>query len=283
MSLVSMKELLVEVEKRNLVAPAFNTTNLELTLGIMEGVKQTGYPVIVQVAPTNLKLSGFAYISEIVKLAAASVDVPVTLHLDHGMSMDDIKEAVRFGFPSVMVDGSQLSFEENISLTKEAVDYCHDYGVSVEAELGAIGGKEDDVSHDDDVRTNPKLVKEFVQRTGCHLLAVSVGNVHGLDQKPQIDFNLLREIHAEIDIPLVIHGGSGIPDDVLGKLKDYGVRKVNLASDLRRKYIETIGKRYVKNNDEYNLVSVLKEAKGQVTEVVIQKLYALNGSEINIR
>lgn len=277
MAFVNMDVFLKEAVKRNIVAPAFNTTNLEMTLGIIEGAQRAGLPTIVQIAPTNVKLSGYGYIGEIVRTAARSVDIPITLHLDHGMNMDDIRAAVENGFTSVMIDGSSLSFEDNIELTREAVEYAHARGVMVEAELGAIAGKEDDVSHDHDVQTNPKLVKEFVARTGCDMLAVSVGNVHGLDQEPQINLDLLKQIQAEVDIPLVIHGGSGIPDDVLGLLKHYGVRKVNLASDLRRKFIETVGRRYLNNQGEYNLISVLMEAKTEVSHVVQHKLTALNG------
>ncbi|RAS74599.1 class II aldolase [Priestia endophytica] len=276
MSLVNMKTLLQLLEEKNIIAPAFNTTNLEMTLSIIQGAEEIGYPVIVQIAPTNVKLSGYDYIANIVKSAADKVSIPVTLHLDHGMTFEDVKKAVDAGFNSVMIDASKLPYEENISLTREVVEYCHERGVSVEAELGELGGKEDDHESDESAQTDPKLAKDFVERTGIDLLAVSVGNIHGLDEQPQINLELLREIADTVEIPLVIHGGSGIPDDILAQLKNYNVRKINLASDLRRQFISSVGKRYAQNPNEYNLISVLLEAQSNVKEVVIDKFSRLN-------
>ncbi|SIR59201.1 fructose-bisphosphate aldolase [Peribacillus simplex] len=276
MSLVNMKSFLQLLEEKNLIAPAFNTTNLEMTLSIIEGAKEVGLPVIVQIAPTNVKLSGYDYISSIVKSAAEKVDIPVTLHLDHGMTFEDIKQAVDAGFNSVMIDASKLPYEENIKFTREVVEYCHERGVSVEAELGELGGKEDDHESDESAQTDPMLAREFVERTGIDLLAVSVGNIHGLDEQPEINLELLREIANTVEVPLVIHGGSGISEDILAQLKNYNVRKINLASDLRKRFISSVGKRYEQNPNEYNLISVLLEAQSGVKEVVIDKFSTLN-------
>ncbi|MFE5429025.1 class II aldolase [Peribacillus simplex] len=276
MSLVNMKSFLQLLEEKNLIAPAFNTTNLEMTLSIIEGAKEVGLPVIVQIAPTNVKLSGYDYISSIVKSAAEKVDIPVTLHLDHGMTFEDIKQAVDAGFNSVMIDASKLPYEENIKYTREVVEYCHERGVSVEAELGELGGKEDDHESDESAQTDPMLAREFVERTGIDLLAVSVGNIHGLDEQPEINLELLREIADTVEVPLVIHGGSGISEDILAQLKNYNVRKINLASDLRKRFISSVGKRYEQNPNEYNLISVLLEAQSGVKEVVIDKFSTLN-------
>jgi ketose-bisphosphate aldolase len=276
MSLVNMKSFLQLLEEKNLIAPAFNTTNLEMTLSIIQGAEEVGLPVIVQIAPTNVKLSGYDYIANIVKSAAEKVDIPVTLHLDHGMTFEDIRQAVDAGFNSVMIDASKLPYEENIKLTREVVEYCHERGVSVEAELGELGGKEDDHESDESAQTDPKLAIDFVERTGIDLLAVSVGNIHGLDEQPKINLELLREIADSVEVPLVIHGGSGIPADVLGQLKNYNVRKINLASDLRKRFISSVGKRYEQNPNEYNLINVLLEAQSGVKEVVIEKLSTLN-------
>ncbi|MFJ7512639.1 class II aldolase [Peribacillus simplex] len=276
MPLVNMKSFLQLLEEKNLIAPAFNTTNLEMSLSIIRGAEEAGLPVIVQIAPTNVKLSGYDYIANIVKSAAEKVDVPVTLHLDHGMTFEDVKNAVQAGFNSVMIDASKLPYEENIQFTREVVEYCHVRGVSVEAELGELSGKEDDHESDDSAQTDPKLAREFVERTGIDLLAVSVGNIHGLDEQPKINLELLREIADTVEIPLVIHGGSGIPDDILKQLKNYNVRKINLASDLRKRFIASVGKRYEQNPNEYNLISVLLEAQSEVKEVVINKFSTLN-------
>jgi len=277
MPLVNMKSFLKLLEEKNLIAPAFNTTNLEMTLSIIQGAEELGYPVIVQIAPTNVKLSGYDYIANIVKSAAEKANVPITLHLDHGMTFEDIKQAVDAGFNSVMIDASKLPYEENIKFTKEVVEYCHERGVSVEAELGELGGKEDDHESDESAQTDPKLAREFVERTGIDLLAVSVGNIHGLDEQPKINLELLREIADTVEVPLVIHGGSGIPDDTLAQLKNYNVRKINLASDLRKRFISSVGKRYEQNPNEYNLINVLLEAQSNVKEVVIDKFSTLNG------
>ncbi|GAB6254764.1 class II aldolase [Peribacillus frigoritolerans] len=276
MPLVNMKSFLQLLEEKNLIAPAFNTTNLEMTLSIIRGAEEAGLPVIVQIAPTNVKLSGYDYIANIVKSAAEKVEVPVTLHLDHGMTFEDVKNAVEAGFNSVMIDASKLPYEENIQFTREVVEYCHARGVSVEAELGELSGKEDDHESDDSAQTDPNLAREFVERTGIDLLAVSVGNIHGLDEQPKINLELLREIADTVEIPLVIHGGSGIPDDILKQLKNYNVRKINLASDLRKRFIASVGKRYEQNPNEYNLISVLLEAQSEVKEVVINKFSTLN-------
>ena len=277
MPLVNMQSFLKVLEEKNLIAPAFNTTNLEMTLSIIQGAEELGYPVIVQIAPTNVKLSGYDYIANIVKSAAEKANVPITLHLDHGMTFEDIKQAVDAGFNSVMIDASKLPYEENIKFTKEVVEYCHERGVSVEAELGELGGKEDDHESDESAQTDPKLAREFVERTGIDLLAVSVGNIHGLDEQPKINLELLREIADTVEVPLVIHGGSGIPDDTLAQLKNYNVRKINLASDLRKRFISSVGKRYEQNPNEYNLINVLLEAQSNVKEVVIDKFSTLNG------
>jgi len=276
MPLVNMKSFLQLLEEKNLIAPAFNTTNLEMTLSIIRGAEEAGLPVIVQIAPTNVKLSGYDYIANIVKSTAEKVEVPVTLHLDHGMTFEDVKNAVEAGFNSVMIDASKLPYEENIQFTREVVEYCHARGVSVEAELGELSGKEDDHESDDSAQTDPNLAREFVERTGIDLLAVSVGNIHGLDEQPKINLELLREIADTVEIPLVIHGGSGIPDDILKQLKNYNVRKINLASDLRKRFIASVGKRYEQNPNEYNLISVLLEAQSKVKEVVINKFSTLN-------
>ncbi|MCE5003667.1 class II aldolase [Staphylococcus pseudoxylosus] len=276
MPLVKMSEFLNYLDENNLTAPAFNTTNLEMSLSIINGANELNMPVIVQIAPTNVKLSGYDFIADIVKKAADKVDIPVTLHLDHGMTFEDIQKAVEAGFNSVMIDASRLDYEDNIKFTQDVVEYCHQRGVSVEAELGELGGKEDDMVDESDDQTDPTLVEDFVNRTGIDLLAVSVGNIHGLDEPPKINTELLDEINNKVEIPLVIHGGSGISDDILKQLKSYNVRKVNLASDLRKEFITTVGKRYEQNNNEYNLISVLLDAQKNVQDVVKTKLGALN-------
>ncbi|WP_270578808.1 class II aldolase [Caldibacillus thermoamylovorans] len=280
MPLVNLDILLGFVQERKTIAPAFNTTNLETTLAIIEGIDESGYPGIIQIAPTNAKLSDYSYIANIVKQKASKIDTPISLHLDHGKSFEDVKNAVMAGFNSVMIDGASLSFEENIRLTKQAKDFCKCFHIPVEAELGAIKGKEDDNFDETDAKTDPTLVKEFVNRTGCDMLAVSIGNVHGLDEQPQLDFKLLEQIANESPVPLVLHGGSGISTENLVKLRKYNVVKINIASDIRRTFIQTIGTFYEKNHDEYNLIKVLQAAKQSVKDAVYKKTKLLNDSRL---
>lgn len=276
MKLCTMYDLLEIANKNNYVLGSFNTSNLEISLSIIDGANECGYPVSIQISPPSIELSGFDYIRSIAEVCAKNADVPVCLHLDHGKTFDDVKNAVENGFTSIMIDGSRFSYEENIELTKKVVDYCHPLGISVEAELGVIQGKEDSEAVNKKNTTNPDLVKFFCEKSGCDMLAVSIGNEHGLEHIPKIDFELLKEINKVSKTPLVVHGGSGIPDSTLSRFKDYNIKKVNFSSELKRAFISTIGQFYVKNNNEYNIVSVTRAAKENIKKVVVSKLDALN-------
>lgn len=276
MPLVNGNILLNSIREKRVLAGAFNTTNLETTISILDAIERSGLPNFIQIAPTNAKLSGYDYIYEIVKKRAATMDVPVSLHLDHGKELDDVKQAVRAGFTSVMIDGAELPFEENIAFTKAAVDFCKSFGVPVEAELGAILGKEDDHVSEADCKTDPKQVLRFVQETGCSMLAVSVGNVHGLEDIPRIDIPLLQEIASICPVPLVIHGGSGIDENIIRSFVKYNVVKVNIASDLRKAFITSVGKAWTENNNEANLARVMNSAKAAVEADVFSKIQMMN-------
>ncbi|QCR38117.1 class II aldolase [Nissabacter sp. SGAir0207] len=276
MPLVNGNILLDRIREKRVLAGAFNTTNLETTLSILDAIERSGLPNFIQIAPTNATLSGYDYIYEIVKKRAAVMDVPVSLHLDHGKKLEDVKNAVRAGFTSVMIDGAELPFEENIAFTKAAVDFCKSYGVPVEAELGAILGKEDDHVSEADCKTDPRQVLRFVQETGCSMLAVSVGNVHGLEDVPRIDIPLLQDIAAICPVPLVIHGGSGIDEAIIRSFVKYNVVKVNIASDLRKAFITAVGRAWTENNNEANLARVMTSAKAAVEEDVFSKIQMMN-------
>lgn len=275
MPLVNGFKLLDKIAEKKCIAYAFNTTNFETSFGIAKAIEESGLPNYIQIAPTNVKLSGYDYVADVVKKIAVDMRTPMALHLDHGKTMEDVENAVKAGFTSIMIDGAALSFDDNIALVKEAVDYCSCFGIPVEAELGAISGKEDDIENDAS-KTDYRVVKEFIKRSGCNLLAVSVGNVHGLDAQPHIDFELLDKIYKESSIPLVLHGGSGIPFDTLRKVKDYGVYKINIASDLRKEVIKTYGKAYEHNNMEHNLIKVALTARDAVYVECKNKIEALN-------
>ena len=282
MPLVNGYRLLDIIKERKVIAGAFNTTNLETTVGILKAIEESGIPTFIQVAPTNITLAGYEYIVDMVSRYAENMDTPVALHLDHGKKFEDVKMATRAGFTSVMIDGASYDCEENIAFTKKAVDFAKGYGIPVEAELGAILGKEDDHVSEADSKTNPAQVKEFVERTGCDMLAVSVGNVHGLEDEPRIDFDLLKKINEVSPVPLVIHGGSGIPDEHIQRMVAFNVAKINIASDLRQSYIKSVGKAYEENNNEANLIKVLQNAEDAVFETVYAKILSMNAATVEV-
>ena len=276
MPLGNMNDLFKIAKKNKLMVPAYNSTDVQMTLAIMDAFQRAGMPGIVQVAPTNVKLTGYEYIAETTKMAAEHYVTPFALHLDHGKTLDDVRQAVEAGFTSVMIDGAALPFEENIRFSREAVDFAHCYGVPVEAELGALKGKEDDHVSEADCHTDPAQVEEFCDRTGCDSLAVSIGNVHGLQEKPKIDLNVLAEISKVAPVPLVLHGGSGIPFETIRAMRQYGMMKINIASDLRQAYIRAVAKRYEENHEEANRVSVLMDARHAVSEMAYDLAIEIN-------
>lgn len=277
MPLLNMNDLVKIAHNHDVMLPAFNTTNMEMTLAIMDAFEQNGMPGIVQIAPTNIKLTGYDFIAEVAKRAISDYTVPIALHLDHGKTLDDVRQAVNAGFTSIMIDGAALPFEENIRFSRQAVDFCHANGVPVEAELGAIKGKEDDHVSEADCKTDPDQVAEFVERTGCDLLAVSIGNVHGLEDTPKIDLDHLAKIAAVSPCPLVLHGGSGIPYETIAAMKQFNMVKINIASDLRQAFIRAVADDYEANHNEANLAKVLMDARTAVTEVARKTQLAING------
>ncbi|WPC18289.1 class II aldolase [Pediococcus inopinatus] len=276
MPLVNGFKIIDLIKERHVVAGAFNTTNLETTIGILNAVERSGIPAFIQIAPTNISISGYEYIYDMVARKAATMDTPVTLHLDHGKSFESVRSATQAGFGSIMTDNAKYDYEENVLHTAAAVEYAKGYGIPVEAELGAIAGKEDDDVTNGNGKTNPEQVIDFVERTGVDLLAVAVGNVHGLNLDPNIDFPLLKKIHEICPVPLVLHGASGIPDDQIAEMVNNGVIKINVASDLRTAYIQAGGKDYEEEPDRFDLVNVALDAEKAVEEVVYKKIHVMN-------
>lgn len=277
MALVSGLDIIKECTSRGLVAGSFNTTNIETTMGIVAAIERVGVPTFIQVAPTNVALSGYEYIYDMVSRRLATCDVPVALHLDHGKSLDAVEGALAAQFTSIMIDYSEYSYEENIKVSARAREMCPP-GVSLEAELGSIGGKEDDVAPEHASYTNPDQVKHFVESVGCDMLAVSVGNQHGYAPNARIDFDLLAKVQVESPVPLVIHGASGLPAEQLGRLHEFGVVKVNVAADLRNAMIRAFGEAYAANPNENSLIRVSMDAVKAVTEVVEARIRTLNPS-----
>ena len=207
MKIANGYDLIEFAQKNNLMLPAFNTTNLEMTKAIVLGLNDAHLPGMIQISSNNLHLSNPQIIADLVRAFMKGTDTPIGLHLDHGKSFEDVKACVDAGFTSIMVDASDQDFEGNIAEVKRTVEYCHFHNVLVEAELGAIMGKEDDMVNEADCKTDPAMVKEFVERSGCDILAVSIGNVHGLDATPKVDLELLKQIAQVCPVPLVLHGG----------------------------------------------------------------------------
>jgi fructose-bisphosphate aldolase class II len=276
MKIVNGFDLFDYAKKRNLMIPAFNTTNLEMTKAIILGLNDVHMPGLIQISSNNLHLSNPATIGYLVKEFLKGTDTPIGLHLDHGKSFDDVKACVEAGFTSIMVDASDQDFEGNIKEVQRTVEYCHFYNIPVEAELGAISGKEDDMVNEADCKTDPALVKEFVERSGCDILAVSIGNVHGLDATPKIDLEQLKKIYEVSPVPLVLHGGSGIPFDQVKAMKQYGMLKVNYGSDLRQAYIKTFGEAYEAKHTEANLFGLSMKAVENVRKTASDLTLIIN-------
>ncbi|TCL83127.1 MULTISPECIES: class II fructose-bisphosphate aldolase [unclassified Rathayibacter] len=277
MPLVSGIDVINECTSRGLVAGAFNTTNIETTMGIVDAIERVGVPTFIQVAPTNVALSGYEYIYDMVSRRLATTDVPVALHLDHGKELSAVEGALAADFTSVMIDYSEYPYEENVAVSAQARALCAPE-IALEAELGSIGGKEDDVAPEHASTTDPDQVKHFIDAVGCDMLAVSVGNQHGYVPHAKIDFDLLARVRAASSVPLVIHGGSGLPDEQLARLHEFGVVKVNVASDLRNAMIRTFGEAYNANNREASLIRVSTNAVTAISDVVERRIRTLNPS-----
>lgn len=235
MSFVTSKQLLLDAQKGGYAVGAFNVENMEMVQAVVAAAEELHSPVIMQTTPSTVKYAGLNYFYANVKAAAESASVPVVLHLDHGNSFDLAMQALRAGYTSIMIDGSHVSFAENIALTKAVADACRPAGVPVEAELGKVGGKEDDLDGGEgDPYTDPQEALQFVEATGVDSLAVAIGTCHGVYKGiPKLDMERLSEIRKLVTIPLVLHGTSGVPDDAVRECVRRGMCKVNYATDLR--------------------------------------------------
>lgn len=235
--LVNMKQILKVAKENDFAVPAFNISSAPMFNGVMEKCEQLNSPVIIAIHPDELSFIGDSFV-EMIKDRANKSKLPVVLHLDHGSTKEQILRAIRDGFTSVMIDASLLSFEENIKLTKEIISMSRPLNVSVEAELGTIGQDKESVEDgaDEIIYTNPKDAKDFVEQTDCDTLAIAIGTAHGLYPEgfePKLRINILKEIKQLVDIPLVLHGGSGNPDSEISEAVRNGINKVNISSDIK--------------------------------------------------
>lgn len=235
MALVTTKELLLKAQEGGYAIGAFNVENMEMVQAVLAAAEELHSPVIMQTTPSTVKYAGLDYYYANVKTAAERASVPVVMHLDHGSSFELAMQALRTGYTSIMIDGSHGTFEENVAVSKAVADACHPSGVPVEAELGKVGGKEDDLEGGEgNPYTDPMQAKEFVEKTGVDSLAVAIGTAHGVYKgTPKLDVERLSEIRKVVDIPLVLHGTSGVPDEAVKECIKRGICKVNYATDLR--------------------------------------------------
>ncbi len=282
--LTHIKEIVEEKVKNQTAAGAFNTFNLEVTQGIVSGIKKSNLPAIIQVTEKSIKYAGLEALYCLIKktIEKESGDVPIAIHLDHGKNLEVLRACVELGFSSVHMDASEYSFEENIKLTKEAVEIAKEKGVWVQGELGNIYGKEGliKMQQGEDLKklmTNPEQIKEFIERTGVNTVAVSIGSMHGnFVGEENIDFARLKKITKEIDIPIVLHGGSGVEDKQVKKAIGGGVRVINVDTDLRIAFTNSL-KQTIKM--EGNLVDpreVIKPSIEAVSQVVEKKANLFN-------
>ena len=229
--LVNMKELLKEAQKGKWAVGSFSVANMEMVLGVLKAAEETGSPVILQIAEVRLKQSPLEIIGPLMVAAAKNAKVPVAVHFDHGLAIEKIKLALDLGFTSVMFDGSHLPLEENIAKTLETVELAKKYGAAVEAEIGCVGGSEDG-SEDIAINcTSPAQAVEFVEKTNVDALAIAIGNAHGnYKETPHLRFDILEKVKNSVDVPLVLHGGTGILPEEFIKCRENGIKKINIAT-----------------------------------------------------
>ncbi len=248
--LVKSKDLLLDAQRNKYAVGAFNVENMEMVLAVLNAAEETQSPVIMQTTPGTVKYAGADMYFANIRAAARRTKIPVACHLDHGNTLAIAVQALHAGYTSIMIDGSKLPFDENIALTKTVTEICHAVNIPVEAELGRVGGKEDGLDNTQTANpyTDPDEAKIFVEKTGCDSLAVAVGTAHGVYKgTPQINFDVLAKIHKAVNIPLVLHGTSGVPDEQVIRCVSMGICKVNYATDLRIAYTYGV-KRYMKEN-----------------------------------
>ena len=307
MPLVTTTEMFKKAYEGGYAIGAFNVNNMEIVQGITEACAETRSPVILQVSKGARAYANHTYLTKLVEAAVIeNPDIPIALHLDHGPDFETCKSCIDGGFTSVMIDGSSLPFEENVKLAKRVVEYAHDHGVVVEAELGTLAGIEDEVnvSAEDSSYTRPEEVEEFVTRTGCDSLAIAIGTSHGAYKfkpgtKPQLRFDILKEVEKRLPgFPIVLHGSSSVPQEFVEMINAYGgampgaigipeeqlreaarmaVCKINIDSDLRLAMTGTIRKYFAEHPDHFDPRQYLKPARENIKAMVKHKLIDVLG------
>lgn len=271
----TLKEVTRQAEELNFTVGAFNTHNLEMLPEMIRGAKEMGAPIIIQTSVDTAKYIGMSVLVAVVKELAEAEMVDAVLHLDHARDFADIKQAIDSGFTSVMYDGSHLPFKENIMKTQAVVKYAHEHGVSVEGELGTIGGTEEGihVEENDKVYTKPEDAVHFVAATGVDALAIAIGTNHGqFKSKTEVNIPLLKEIDAVVDVPLVIHGGTGVKEEDYPELINNGIRKFNVGTELLVNWTKTAKESFAETTVNKSLRHNVIPANETVKEIVKHKI-----------
>ena len=308
MPLVTTTEMFEKAYKGGYAIGAFNVNNMEIVQGITEAAADLNAPLILQVSKGARAYANHTYLIKLVEAAVEETGLPIALHLDHGDSFELCKSCIDGGFTSVMIDASSKPFEDNIALTRQVVEYAHDHGVVVEAELGTLAGIEDEVNvkAEDSSYTRPEDVQEFVERTGCDSLAIAIGTSHGAYKfkpgtKPQLRFDILEDVERRLPgFPIVLHGSSsvpqefvkminenggnmpgaiGVPEDQLRKAASMAVCKINIASDLSLAMTATIRQYFNEHPDHFDPRQYLKPARAAIKAMVAHKITDVLGCD----
>jgi fructose-bisphosphate aldolase class II len=300
--LLNNREIQKIAEKNRFAVGAFNVYDMESVQSVVWAAEREKSPAIIATTEGAIKYAGHKFLVDLIDLAARDSDMPFTMHLDHGQDMEIIRNCIRLGYTSVMVDASHYEFKKNIDITKKVVALAHRKGISVEAELGTIGGVEDSVSSRNILLTDPRDAREFVEKTGCDTLAVAIGTSHGaykFAKKSKLDIERLKLLKAAVKVPLVLHGASGIPSWIVKKAKLFGailgnpkgvseedikaavangISKVNIDSDLRLTFDATIREVLAKNPKEFDPRKILGPSRDAMTDMVAYKIKLFSSS-----
>ena len=305
MPLVTTKEMFEKSMEEGFAIGAFNINNMEIIQGIVDAAQKQNSPVILQASSGAIKYARIKYLMKMVEAAVEETNIPIAIHLDHGPDFETCKMCIDNGFSSVMIDGSKYDFEENVRLTKQVVDYAHEHGVVVEAELGKLAGIEDEVkvTESDAMFTDPEQAKEFVERTGCDSLAIAIGTSHGAYKfkgEAKLRFDILAKIKEKIpNTPIVLHGAStvipelveicnkygadlpgakGVPDEILHEASVSGVSKINVDTDLRLAMTAGIRETFVENPSVFDPRKYMGKGRDLIEETVAHKIREVFGS-----
>ncbi len=300
--LANLKSVLAKANKKNYAVGAFNINDLEILEAIISAAEKQKSPVIVQTTEGAIEYAGVEELCAMMRTAAKMAKVPVVIHLDHGKDLKLIKKCIDIGYTSVMFDGSHYDYETNVKLTKKVVGWAHKKGVSVEAELGTIGGAEDKVSSRQIILTDPKVAVDFVKRTGVDALAIAIGTSHGAYKfagKAKLDIKRLKEIKKKLNMPLVLHGASGVPKEIVKKATKYGgkfgamegvpesqiklavkngINKINTDTDLRLAFTAGVREVLSKEKGVFDPRKILGPAKVEIQKVVEHRMKLFGSS-----